>query len=177
MSKPWGITFEITDAKGKKGTTTLHYPANATLEQVEAFTQAVLVALQATEGLPLGGGALLRGHLTGVTLHRDFPTPAGIRTIPYTTADVNEAMKLTWKAADGARTTIAIPAWNDHRTQVGGTAKKPKRIADVDLPGVVRLLTLFTGAASQFCSHDLVDNRGRTLTGYQGAAMKWKAGT
>lgn len=175
--KPWQIAFQIEDGKHRKRVAELYYPADATLAQVEAFAQALGVALWADEGEP-GGLALLGGKLLGVTVTKPIPLPDGLKGEPDPGADKEAVMvcKSVKTANAPQQVTLSIPTWSRYFAEPVRDKKPyiiPSPMTPTASPG--RLFRLLEQPSLAELEGVVVDNRNAQVGGFgANARMKWR---
>lgn len=115
---PWEINYKIKDAKNKRSTTRVYYPAAADDQTALAYAETMQQAL--------GSGVipLVTGEIESVSITRDIALPPDLKTAPLPVADLAEKMRFDLVTEDGSKARLSVPTWSNTYTRPDENAKK-----------------------------------------------------
>lgn len=105
----YSVIFSFRDAKGETSSTEVNIPTGLTLANMTIFAQEMAKLIN----------PLITGVITRIGLAVSIALPAGIRTIPVSTSDVEEGGKFQFGTAGGYYTGMRIPTWNESLVSAG----------------------------------------------------------
>lgn len=116
------LVYTIQDAKGKKSTTKMNFPAAVDLGQVASFAVDTATMINnIITGKIIEAGLGLAIDISGAT----------IRSTPDSNSDVEEGARFSWNAASGANTEFRLPTF-DEAKMLTGTQQVDQADSDVD---------------------------------------------
>jgi hypothetical protein len=148
------ISMSVVDDRGKSESVVVYVPADATLEEIQAFSNELVTALNSVTG----------GFIESSTVTINLSLPAGIRSGADADAFNTTGAILGFSAANTIyRQSIRIPAIVPNLVSGGEV------VADHALLMAVRNLMISGNAAT-----DPVDKYGNDINGFIGASMSFR---
>lgn len=150
MSAPHAfLVYTIQDAKGKKSTTTINFPAAVDIGQVASFAGDTATMINnIITGKIIEAGVGLAISLSGAT----------IRATPDANSDVEEGARFSWNSAIGAITGFRLPTF-DEAKMVSGT--RDVDLADTDVDTFVQ--RIIAGKTTGLVNASPSDDRGSDI--------------
>lgn len=105
----YSVIYSFRDAKGKTSNTEVNIPTGLTLANMTIFAQEMAKLIN----------PLISGVITRIGLAISVALPAGLRSVPVSTSDVEEGGKFQFGTAGGYYTGMRIPTWLESLVSAG----------------------------------------------------------